>query len=323
MRGKKLRRVDECINILLRFTRDVAFERLRRKCKGNDSYRSSCIVRSHKACAAMSPQWLEERVTEENEGWRVRSLKAGVTQEYKVVVNSNNSCSGCELMCTVCRICVHEYVCSCHDHLIHGNMCKHIHAVAIVFLIETPHSREEEIVQSIRDHIEAICDKATDECHVGKEVEVQDMWRPVSLRIEHFIKSLDNCEVPESIVTGALKFLEILRKDMPLPSSSLTPPNTPPNDATSETSSLLPSLTPSPYAFPTPSTKKIDRQRRLLNFTSTKKKPLPKKNSLVKPTFHQQGSLIASMSLRSSVQVLNVHSESDHSYLQMTTDDVY
>lgn len=34
MKGKKLRRVDECLSILMRYARDIAFERLRRVCKG-------------------------------------------------------------------------------------------------------------------------------------------------------------------------------------------------------------------------------------------------------------------------------------------------
>lgn len=38
MKGKNVRRVDECLHILLRLTRDIAFERLIRLCKGNDSY---------------------------------------------------------------------------------------------------------------------------------------------------------------------------------------------------------------------------------------------------------------------------------------------
>jgi hypothetical protein len=43
MHGKTIRRIDECIDMLMRFTRDMAFERLTRKCKGNISSRMATI----------------------------------------------------------------------------------------------------------------------------------------------------------------------------------------------------------------------------------------------------------------------------------------
>ncbi|CAI6375492.1 unnamed protein product [Macrosiphum euphorbiae] len=37
----------------------------------------------------------------------------------------------CSLPCTICKTCFHDFICSCHDHCIRNNMCKHIHAVGM------------------------------------------------------------------------------------------------------------------------------------------------------------------------------------------------
>jgi hypothetical protein len=35
------------------------------------------------------------------------------------------------LPCTICKTCFHDFICSCPDHSIRNNMCKHIHAVCM------------------------------------------------------------------------------------------------------------------------------------------------------------------------------------------------
>lgn len=32
----------------------------------------------------------------------------------------------CSLPCTICKTCFHDFICSCPDHSIRNNMCKHI-----------------------------------------------------------------------------------------------------------------------------------------------------------------------------------------------------
>lgn len=38
----------------------------------------------------------------------------------------------CRLVCRKCNICIHNYTCECSDHIIKLNICKHIHACAIL-----------------------------------------------------------------------------------------------------------------------------------------------------------------------------------------------
>lgn len=37
----------------------------------------------------------------------------------------------CGVMCAPCDVCLHMYSCTCHDYLLFGTMCQHIHAVSL------------------------------------------------------------------------------------------------------------------------------------------------------------------------------------------------
>lgn len=70
--------------------------------------------------------------------WHVKSL----TNEniYIVLKTEIKECImyadefSCSLPCTKCKKCFHDFICSCHDHCIRNNMCKHIHAVGMYIL---------------------------------------------------------------------------------------------------------------------------------------------------------------------------------------------
>uniref|UniRef100_A0A0A9YVW8 Chromosome partition protein Smc n=1 Tax=Lygus hesperus TaxID=30085 RepID=A0A0A9YVW8_LYGHE len=48
---------------------------------------------------------------------------------YTVSLNPE-TCSTCQLMCRQCNACIHKFSCTCVDHAVKFNMCKHIHLVA-------------------------------------------------------------------------------------------------------------------------------------------------------------------------------------------------
>lgn len=53
------------------------------------------------------------------------------------VVKRVGTCRYCkQLMCTLCNVCFHEYVCTCKDYVLKKNMCKHIHLVAQALIKE-------------------------------------------------------------------------------------------------------------------------------------------------------------------------------------------
>lgn len=51
------------------------------------------------------------------------------------VIHITNKCNteDCRLVCWKCNICIHNYTCECSDHIIKLNICKHIHARALLF----------------------------------------------------------------------------------------------------------------------------------------------------------------------------------------------
>ncbi|KAK3923510.1 PKS-NRPS hybrid synthetase [Frankliniella fusca] len=206
MKGKKLRRIDECMNILLRWTRDVDFERMTRLCKGNNSYRQGLINKSHKLSSEVKKEEIIEK--EDNFKWIVPSRQPGLESFYTVTRNLSNSCSGCELYCKHCRVCIHEFSCSCHDFLTHGNMCKHIHAVAssfIVFIEKFGVSSKEKVM----DEVAAVCLIGNDNCDIGKEVEEDDIWKPICMNLKTFLNRLADKKVSKELLEGGLKFIEL------------------------------------------------------------------------------------------------------------------
>ncbi|KAE8744949.1 hypothetical protein FOCC_FOCC008361 [Frankliniella occidentalis] len=335
MKGKKLRRVDECLHILLRLSRDVAFERLRRKFKGNNTFKQSEIHRAHRLSDEMSGDWLQENVTE---------VIPGTTWRF-----NDNACNGCELACVRCHYCVHEFKCTCYDNRIKTNMCKHIHAVVKVFCIEGVPRSNEENARIVQDEIEAICN-TNDECNVGKQVEKIDMRNPIAMNISHLLDCFSNTDpVPDAVIQGGLKFLEVLRREMPRDtegneeiveeaeddldidepqeaSGAVIPvtPKTPRPTRAAKTPLRTPKtprhmITPQVQSPGTP--KRVSPQRRL--FHSVKKKPLKKKQNLHKPTFHQEGAFIANFSMGEGLEFVTVHNEFDHSYTRNNVDDNY
>ncbi|KAK3909793.1 Zinc finger transcription factor family protein 17, partial [Frankliniella fusca] len=317
MKGKKLRRVDECMNILLRWTKNVAFERMTREFKGNNSYRQGLLKESHKKSEEISKDLIEE--VETNMAWKVPSSQPGSDQFYNVTRNADNTCSGCLPYCNHCSVCAHEFKCSCLDFVSHGNMCKHIHAVASTHMVFFECERRP---GNLNHAIEVLC-LATENVNVGNEVEQNDMWNPVCDSIKTCLDRLSGVNVSEQLFDGSLKFLELLRKELqnvsatstsPLPSSPSTPLRT-----RTENPSMF-----TPHSTPGSNNRRFSTQRRLVNFCSTKKKPVKKTRNLAKPTFNQQGSYIASFSFGRDQEVMNIHARDfDHIYSQMDIDDNY
>ena len=108
MKGKQIRREDECIGILMTFTRDVAFQRLTRKCKGNDSSRQSVIKDRHRTSVKEITESMVS-VVKPGCSWCVKSSTSLVNHQYDVTRDLGNECLGCELSCMACHICVHMY----------------------------------------------------------------------------------------------------------------------------------------------------------------------------------------------------------------------
>ncbi|XP_022650981.1 uncharacterized protein LOC111246040 isoform X2 [Varroa destructor] len=93
-------------------------------------------------------QWAESRIKQVLELNGVCHVREG--DEVHVVYPRKSNHSSCEETCVSCDVCVHRYGCTCVSHVIDGQMCQHIHAVAlrkgppgVMFVSERPIDSEE------------------------------------------------------------------------------------------------------------------------------------------------------------------------------------
>lgn len=63
--------------------------------------------------------------------WRVESAKDPANIFSLVTINYTTKCEDCPLSCAKCKVCAHQYVCTCKVYMFDRTMCKHIHAVII------------------------------------------------------------------------------------------------------------------------------------------------------------------------------------------------
>ncbi|XP_067134139.1 uncharacterized protein [Centruroides vittatus] len=128
LEGKVNKRVDHCIDVLLKMTRDKLFERIIKMCKGTISHRQAKIHKSHKESEAIA--FCDITKVIDSIQWQVKSQS--ITNSIYVVEKKNENIEDhtqCKLLCNKCNVCVHVYSCTCLDYEVSLNMCKHIHAV--------------------------------------------------------------------------------------------------------------------------------------------------------------------------------------------------
>ena len=125
LKGRANKRIDNLIHILMRLSRDKAFERLCKLEKGKISGRLATIRKRHLASTKI-PFRLVTQMSDSC--WSVKS--ADHTQEY-TIQNENKVCpTNCQLLCKDCAVCIHMSSCSCMDYVINHTICKHIHLLA-------------------------------------------------------------------------------------------------------------------------------------------------------------------------------------------------
>ena len=111
------------IHILIKISRDKAFERLCKLEKGKISGRLTTIRKRDWESMKLS------LVTKDKDKeWHVKSLDK--KQEYDVVCEHKKCPHDCQLVCNYCHVCIHMYTCTCMDFLINHTICKHIHLIS-------------------------------------------------------------------------------------------------------------------------------------------------------------------------------------------------
>ena len=124
LRGKRTRLLDAAIKGVMDMVSDRQFDRLITLCNGGKMTKKlSDLRRRH--TSSLDPA--EVTPTSDSECWLVRSENDGVM--FYSIRRIVSSCQSCELRCIPCNACLHMFECSCADHAIRYNMCKHIHTV--------------------------------------------------------------------------------------------------------------------------------------------------------------------------------------------------
>ncbi|GFT74293.1 MULE domain-containing protein [Trichonephila clavipes] len=143
--GKHVKRLDVAIDGLLKLARDLIFQRLIKitKKKTISSDKLSKIVNSHRLSLEIQSNRIEKLADNK---WKIESNHSN----YLTCKKEEECHRLCNIKCTACKICIHSYTCTCVDSLIRGNICKHIHKVAQMFLNDD--IRNEEIQENLNQN---------------------------------------------------------------------------------------------------------------------------------------------------------------------------
>ncbi len=124
-----------CLRFVLEYLVAIEYDNQLRRIRGKITTKLRNLRARHRA-AVVEGMVVIERIDGQN--WQVSShgRTEDLVQELNVVSKlEEKECSlreeTCRLPCTLCRICFHEYRCSCRDSSVANNMCKHIHALGL------------------------------------------------------------------------------------------------------------------------------------------------------------------------------------------------
>lgn len=291
LEGRVNKRLDKLITALLKLTRDKLFDRLIKLCKGKVTQKIATIHKKHQlgklipAIAICS--------TEAGRMWRVKSQSLQNTW-YHVLKNENSNQCDCKLTCKSCNTCIHTYACSCTDHVVNFNMCKHIHAV-ISMSEDTKIIQDQDIVAE-KQESEPSADDPQDLLQ-----DIQDFTSSVAHEVRHNPKQTTVIQMTESLLVQ-LKTTEFDVTQLKTMEDSLSKLLNVAQQKNQGNSIKL----------NTPHNKQIEKQRR---YFSTKRQRVKQNtcDTLTKPTELQKDN-IEEMLLNPSSSIVNIHSDFDHTY---------
>lgn len=127
LHGKKINRVDKCVDALLKFTRDYTFKRALYLAKDKYTHKEKDIMNRHRCAKQMKAAI---KPLPGGRAWEVFSTTKKKSM-YVVMLERDKCAEDCFIKCRECEICPHMYTCECADHLCSLVICKHIHYVAM------------------------------------------------------------------------------------------------------------------------------------------------------------------------------------------------
>lgn len=129
--GKKVKRLDKTLHVLLKFIRDKYVNRLISKVKGKYTIHLKEIIQKH--MHAMSSNFSVDRDKENDKKWYISTISNNSDKQEVHCVEKifNQSC--CDLKCKECQVCYHTYTCTCNSFYVANSICKHIHFIEMSY----------------------------------------------------------------------------------------------------------------------------------------------------------------------------------------------
>ena len=217
---KSNRRIDFLLHTLLTIAKDNIFERLTKLEKGKYTHRISEINKRHKSAVKLL---LSSVVTTENSCWTVRSERDG---SLLYTVKLTKEVCECKLQCSICKVCAHQYSCSCMESKLHATVFKHVHLVVMMLNRVTKDTNNEESClkyfsnllenKTINKEITAlrqqVLGKITELSMIISECNDRDALKTTS---NHVNSALMAIKAIQNISTTKIKYLPIKRKIVP------------------------------------------------------------------------------------------------------------
>lgn len=294
LEGRKNKRLDTCIDALLRLIRDHYFKRARKLCKNKPSKIIEAVLRSHRK--AMDGAVVTKLTQISDKLWLVTSFtNKNITYEVMKVLDEKDACSDCFCTCIPCNICIHTYSCECVDYIIKNNICKHIH-----FCVQT-RMKSDYIVSNNSSEVN-IDNIAMLESYIASvnHSPSNDTLSSIKLKVEAFLGYLskgtrvDADFTDEKLRSWSRKLDQMLE------------------EIVSVEQCLEQNI--SPEVVKEPVNKKVMKQVR---FYSTKKnhRPLTTLNMSL-PTSNEKINIVQGL-LHASEDIENVHTDFDHKYINI------
>ena len=125
LENKQNRRLDKLIFTLVKLSRDIIFEGLRKDEIGKQTHRKREISKRCSTAQKLKNEGVNPYLNGEN-SWSVQSSTRG---DVSYTVSLSVPSCYCQLKCRTCAACVHMYTCTCVDYAVHYTVCKHVHLV--------------------------------------------------------------------------------------------------------------------------------------------------------------------------------------------------
>ena len=227
MRGRANKRIDKLLYILMKVSRDKAFERLCKLEKGKITGRVATIRRRHEESKNICSELLNQ--FSENQ-WTVASSHG--SNVYTVRKETNQCIENCQLQCKDCNICIRIFSCTCMDAILNYTICKLVHFVASKNKLENRSTLATDSTLTSKDLL-------LNEAHTSllKTAVPQHKEKNIQTRLQHkllmmsMLKSVTDMDVLLSVeknVNAAMSLLNVsntIVNDAPLLPKHYNPPN--------------------------------------------------------------------------------------------------